>query len=140
MESMTNARTCCPGAGGLQVRRRRRCSTHGHDGLSARSTNAAWVELDRALQRASLTREEQDAFSASPQRPRGAEERLFDDEVVRSRSRSAGRPGHGHERRGRPRRTPPPSLLGKLRPRSPRTARSPPARPRRSPTAAPRSW
>ena len=89
-----------------------------------------------------FTREEQDEFSARSHQlaAKAWKDGLFDDEVVAGDHPAAqGRPGRVQERRGHPRRHDDRvARRGCARP-SARTARSRPARPRRSPTAPPRS-
>ena len=130
---------------GLQVRRRHAGRLDGLRRALRPVHRPGDGAADRGEQRrrANLTREEQDAFSArvAPAGRRGLEER-----PVRRR----GRPGRGPAAQGRPGRwspptrasaaTPPPSRWPSCARRSARTAPSPPARPRRSPTAPPRSW
>lgn len=143
MESMTNAPHLLPGLrkgvkyGGAGI-----LDSTAYDGLTDAFDQIAMGEsTERHNARLGLTREEQDAFSArSHQRAAEATEKgLFDDEIVpvalprRRGSRSCSRPTRASE--GTPRRRPWRSC-GR---RSPRTARSRPGPPRRSPTA-PSPW
>ena len=132
-------------ARGLQVRRRRRSSTRwpttGSATAHRRRPMGVLTEQCNAAG-ASLTREEQDEFAARspPAGRRGVEERRLRRRDRPGRDPAAqGRPDRVHARTRASAPTPPPSRSASCARRSPRTARSPPAPPRRSPTAPPRS-
>ena len=97
---------------------------------------------DNVNKKLGLTREEQDEFAArSHQRAAVAQKNgVFDEEITPVLDPAAqGRPDRVPRGRGHPRRHHRRVAAPSCAPRSPRTARSPPARRRRSPTAPPRS-
>ena len=115
-----------------------------YDGLFDAFTDQAMGSLTEACNAAGddLTREEQDAFAArSHQRAAEAwKNGVFDDEVVPVEiPQRRGDPIVVSDGRGRPRRHDRRVAGRAAARRSPRTARSPPARPRRSPTVPARS-
>jgi len=143
MESMTNAPHLLPKSrhgykyGSIEV-----LDATAHDGLTDAFDGVSMGESTEGHNaKLGISREEQDEFSArSHQRAAAAAKNgLFDDEIVRSRSRR----GKASRSSSRPTRaygpTPPPSRSAGCGPRSARTARSPPAPPPRSPTARPPS-
>ena len=147
MESMTNAPHLLPKSReGFKYGDVTLVDSMAYDALYDQATQQAMGALTEELQRrahTSLTREEQDAFAAAlaPEGRRGLEERrLRRRGRARSRSRSARATRSSSRRTRASAATPPPSRWPSCARRSARTARSPPARPRRSPTAPARSW
>ncbi len=145
MESMTNAPHLLPGSrSGYKYGDRRAASTRWPTtGCSAPSTSCAMGEsTERYNAKLGISREEQDEFPAqSHQRAAAAQKNgIFDEEIV---------PVEVPQRRGDPivvnedegiRADTTVESLAKLRPAFAPTAPSPPAPPRRSPTAAPPWW
>ena len=132
-------------ARGLQVRRRSTMlDSMAYDGLTdAVRPTCRWASRPSGTTRGSaLTREEQDAFAArvAPAAAAAQKNGVFDDEIVAGAHPAAqGRPARGQRGRGRPRRHHGRVARPSCGRRSARTARSPPARRRRSPTAPPPS-
>ena len=115
-----------------------------YDGLWDAFTDQAMGLLteDANTGELAFTREEQDEFSARSHQlaAKAWKDGLFDDEVVPvSIPQRKGDPLEFQHRRGHPRRHHRPSRSAGCARRSPRTAPSRPAPPRRSPTAPPRS-
>ena len=140
MESMTQAPHLLPKSrSGYKYGAIEMLDSMAHDGLYCAFDDCAMGEsTERYNGRLGITREEQDAFSArSHQRAaEAAKNGVFDDEIV---------PVEIPQRKGDPvvfstdegvRADTTAETLARLRPAFARTARSPPARPRRSPTAA----
>ena len=146
MESMTNAPHLLPKSReGFKYGDTTLVDSMAYDALFDQATQQAMGALTESCNAAgsNLTREEQDEFAAAvaPEGRRGLEER-----PLRRGGRAGldpaaqGRPGRGLTRTRACAATPPRSRSVRCARRSPRTAPSPPARHRRSPTAPARSW
>ena len=128
---------------GLQVRRRRDARPHGARRPDRRVRPLPMGEsTERHNAELGIGRAEQDEFGARRHQRAAAAQK---NGAVRRGDRAGagpaaqGRPDRDQRGRGHPRRTPRPSRWPSCGRRSARTARSPPARPRRSPTAPARS-
>ena len=152
MESMNGARTCSRGALRLPARQRRARSTRpSTTACGARSRTATWAPTPSASRsRTHVSREDQDAFAlASHQKAIAAiDAGRFDAEMAPVTVRDAKGRETVVDRDEGPRRDSTLEALARLKPvfacptartaATPRTARSPPATRRASPTAPPR--
>ena len=144
MESMTNGPYLLPGArAGYRYGDDTIVDATAHDALyCAFDLRGMGDSTDYYGKQKNITREDQDDYSAqSHERAVTAQKNgLFDDEIVAGDGAAAqGRPDHGHRGRGRAAGHDRGDRWPSCGRRSPPTARSPPGRRRRSPTA-PRRW